>query len=543
MVGYGTPKNDELVIDNSKMDVYTTTGDSVKVDLSQLNVAKDNYVLLKGNVDSDPIAVKFAKNDAKLKPTVTYTNDTANVTFANNGKESKIDPKDENIDIYGNSLLDTRLISSTEDPETGKRINKYEYKYDDLLQKGATLYAQTKIVGDGELVKSNEEYKSVKNGTVKDIKVYTGSVRTKQADGTYKEEASDILLPSKAVKVSIAKRANAPKLKADYVKNTITVPQGQKRELAYEGDEEEGTFVVPGEWTDVRQKETATLGSTKKIIEVRTAQKNEKKPASKTGFIQVPALETTVSGCAVTANVKSGGSIDGANVIAVSGGATVVEITADDKLNAGTKGKLVVDVKDPTYGYDVALVSQETITKGVDKEIDGKTNKFTAVKKSSKKNISVDTSKNGKYVFVRRSGDKKTLQFAGKWTFVGTIKGTDVPTGLDATESGGNGSETSTPLVLSQAENKTTIGNSGVVNLTLTGAEGNITWKVEAKKSDSTPIDVTDTNTGFTLSNESKTGVTVTAGQYAGMNNGGVVTVTATETGKTPATYNINITN
>jgi hypothetical protein len=66
---------------------------------------------------------------------------------------------------------------------------------------------------------------------------------------------------------------------------------------------------------------------------------------------------------------------------------------------------------------------------------------------------------------------------------------------------------------------------------------------LKQKKSDSTPIDVTDTNTGFTLSNESKTGVTVTAGQYAGMNNGGVVTVTATETGKTPATYNINITN
>jgi hypothetical protein len=423
MVGFGALKSEALTVADKDMDVYTVSDGSVSVDLSHLNTTKDNYVLVKGDANSDPMAIKIKAADAKLKAKVTYpNNDDVSIALENTNKNSTFTPAKDN------SNVDISL------PE--------ELGYSDLLQRGATLYVTTKPTEFGTLKKAAAGLPSDKNDKDnKNIALYD-KVTVTAADESTKDE--DICFASKEIKVKVAKRANAPKAKVDYAKNEVTIPN----KAVYKVSElQDGKFTAGGDWSaaltaanivsedgiapkNSTPNAAVKIGDKDKIFYIRTPQKDDKKPASKTGFVRVNAIAATLTNVAPT-EVTTGGSIVGAKVNTISGSSTVVEVTADDNLKAGKKGKIIFTNKDDN-AYDVIVVGKDDLSKLSSQKV----NKLAAGSNKTKA-ISVDPDKDkGKYVYIRQAGNSKKSQFASAYVYVGTICGTEVPSGSSGGQTG-----------------------------------------------------------------------------------------------------------
>ena len=196
-------------------DVYepaegASTG-SAKIDLSKLNVTKDNYIALMTNDMESPLYVKLAA--AAKRNRITFRGNTARISdFKADGediKEKEIDYR-RTTDAWGASGKVSELDFS-------------EYQY-----QGATLYVRVK--GINKLKAANGKTDDIKDGKVSVVPA-----------GSTTEVSVDVYnigsLPGKETKLNIAKQANGPSVPVDYTKGTVTI----NKNLEYRVIKESGT--------------------------------------------------------------------------------------------------------------------------------------------------------------------------------------------------------------------------------------------------------------------------------------------------------------
>lgn len=155
------------------------------IDLSFLNVTKDNYVMIKGSSSTDPTVLHFTPNKTKLKGTYDFYNSI--LTFTG-GKE---DASYEYRTQYG-SWIDYDLQSNTVD------WSVYE-------QQGTTIYFREKVA-----LTENAD-KNLGN-------------LTKQVMGEYPDGYELGSFASKEIKVKIKKLSTGPKIKFDLTNRTAVIP-------------------------------------------------------------------------------------------------------------------------------------------------------------------------------------------------------------------------------------------------------------------------------------------------------------------------------
>jgi hypothetical protein len=486
LVGFGTVKTqnnkDVLAIKSTDWDVHDVSGTSVVVDLSSIKPSKDAYVQVKGNKNDDPITIKVAKSNQQLKAEKpNYTTDNPTVTFkkAEEGESYE-------FRTSANSAW-APFVSGTTD------LTSY-------IDRGATLYVRTKGSGAGAIGQS-------------DNKVVVYPDKNSDVTSPVYDKAGDqaISFAGKEAKLSIAKRANAPKLAADYVKALITLPKSTKARILKSAD----NYATNVAWTenasDQKNKAEITVGSdtikfgdtTDKILEAKTAN-TAAKPASRVASLKVPAITTYGTRQAPEkASTVSGGSIDGAKL--VSGSSVEVTATVDSKFTPDKGGKIVLKNDNATYSFEAAVVASKSDI--------AKLTKFTTVKSEKSTNLSVKKEDVGKFVYVRRAGDKKAAYWPTDWVFLGTIGADTTPEGGSAGDNKETVTLTFTPSTLSLTQASPTGA------LTLAGApEGaEITYSLSGVAA-----------ANITKSNESRTGVTLT---WAASGTPGSVTLTASYAG------------
>jgi hypothetical protein len=185
----GTAK-DCTTLKVASWDVYDLTDKKATIDLSSLSNTKDNYIEIKTNKDEVQI-YKISAVDAST--VATFKADDATLTVKAGAKRSEATVDAANYEVLTKDGKDALTTYAT------------------YQERGATLYAQTKAVkGDGNAIAAEAKVYDVtdKNFTTPLVIKDGGKFAGKQA------------------KVAIAKRANAPRITANYTNNTVTIAAG-----------------------------------------------------------------------------------------------------------------------------------------------------------------------------------------------------------------------------------------------------------------------------------------------------------------------------
>ncbi len=371
-------------------DVYepaegASTG-SAKIDLSKLNVTKDNYIALMTNDMESPLYVKLAA--AAKRNRITFRGNTARISdFKADGediKEKEIDYR-RTTDAWGASGKVSELDFS-------------EYQY-----QGATLYVRVK--GINKLKAANGKTDDIKDGKVSVVPA-----------GSTTEVSVDVYnigsLPGKETKLNIAKQANGPSVPVDYTKGTVTI----NKNLEYRVIKESGTAT----YNAIGSKEVKTVAglleatanvqaADSAILEVRKAAitNGKGKCASKWTRVKIENPKELLLDSANTKDIKDA-TIEQPASISTSAGAI---IEAGYKLNSKQTEvtHLVLTNKcEDNYEYYIGSSAPATGDKAI-KPI--KKGKIINIKQG-------DVS--GRNIYIRLAGDKKAKRWAGAWKQVGT---------------------------------------------------------------------------------------------------------------------------
>jgi hypothetical protein len=193
-VGKGKKENaDKVTLKVTSWDVYDLKDKAATIDLSSLSNTKDNYIEIKTNKDEVQI-YKISAVDAST--VATFKADDATLTVKAGAKKSEAEVAAANYEVLTKDGKDALKDASD--------------SYAIYQERGATLYAQTKAV-------------NATGNDVADAKVYDVADKTFTAPLTIKDGGK---FAGKQAKIAIAKRANAPKITADYGKNTVTIAKG-----------------------------------------------------------------------------------------------------------------------------------------------------------------------------------------------------------------------------------------------------------------------------------------------------------------------------
>ena len=380
-------------VDKNKMakvtawDIYepaegTSTGNA-KIDLSKLNVTKDNYIALMTNDMQSPLYIKLAA--AAKKNRITFRSDTARISdFKADGKDIEEIDYRRTTDAWGASGKVSELDFSG-----------YQYQ-------GATLYVRVKGINKLEAA---SDYDSIKDGQVGVVPA--GSTTEVNVD-VYNVGS----LPGKETKLNIAKQANGPSVPADYTKGTVTI----NKNLEYRVIKESGTAT----YNALGSKEVKTVAGLLEatataqaedvaVLEVRKAAitNGKGKCASKWTRIKIENPKELVLDSANTKDIKDA-TIEQPVTISASAGAIM---EAGYKLNSKQTEvtHLVLTSKcEDNYEYYIGSSAPATGDKAI-----------RPIKKGKVINIKqADVS--GKNIYIRLAGDKKTKRWAGAWKQVGT---------------------------------------------------------------------------------------------------------------------------
>jgi hypothetical protein len=477
LVGFGTSKKqgdkDVVAIKSTDWDVHDVSGGSVKVDLSSIKPAKDAYVQVKGNKNDDPLTIKIAASNQSLKANKPdYSTDNPTVTFKNN--------------IEGESY-EFRTAAN----DKWEAFNSGTTDLTSYIDRGATLYVRTKGSGNGAIAQSNAS-----NVVYPD--------KSSEISSPVYDKAGDaaIAFAGKETKLSIAKRANAPKLAADYAKGLLSLPKNTLARILKSADD----YSVNVPWTesgttDQKNKAEITVGTEKikfgdntdKILEAKTVN-TAAKPASRVASLKVPAIETVYTRQGGAASTVSGGSIDNAELHEISGGALKVKAESDPKYTPEKGGKIKFTNSDPNYGFEIAMVEKE--------EDIASLTKFTSLKAGANKTANLSTKKTdvGNHVYIRRAGDKKKALWPTKWVYLGSV-------GIDTVLEGDNPADPSEDQkVFTIKDGDTEITNNGTITfsasgassktLTYSNAAGNVTAEASGNVYSASVSDGTITITG-----------------------------------------------
>ena len=420
-VAFPTVSKDKKVGADKNVCTYDVDSEKVDVDLSTLNVTKDNYIKVWGNKNKVPVIVKIPAATQLGKGTVKDNK----ITVVDKAKAEVKVALDYAI---GNGNFETK--AATDNKVTEIDVANY-------TQLGATVRVRTSASDTAEnttiIAKAPVEY-TVGKSTTDKVNVY-------ELTGTF---------AGKEIKVKGAKLANAPKVKVDWTKGTVTLPKNAEYRVNTIG---QSAALGTGDtgWTAVdklvlkkatKDSLTATEMKSGEVldfanggdIDVRTA-KTEKKPASKyLSFVYGAKATYYVDGNSPAAPSLDGNKVDDSVYDAVSSsvkdkdsaGKEVVAISYARTKGAGktaTSGAITISNKDANGDYQYLLLSGDSITaptadaKGV-KTIKAKAGDVTLKLKN----------KNAQKLYVRKAAVTKgnSLAWATDWVEVMSLTKTDM---------------------------------------------------------------------------------------------------------------------
>lgn len=378
---------------------------SVAVDLSTLNVTKDNYIKVWGDKNTEPVIYKIPAADKLGKASIAFkaaTKDqpeTATATIPKKGESTAYKGKIQ-VAVGTGSW---HLVEST-GAQGGKSTYEGLIDVSDFTALGATL--RVRVAGadaytgpSPEPVETTSKEYTIKGSTKKATVVeYKGS------------------FPSKEIKVKVPKKAAAPKVKVDYTKGIVTLPKNAEYRV--------NTANSLGEWKDgtsLTTKENSEFDISKGgAFDVRTKAK-DKKPASM--YLAFKYDAQAVLKVANDGNVKD----DAAKVKVTSGSATSADLTltyartVTTGKKASTSGAITISNANKDFAYEYLVVKD-----GGNEDPKADVKGAKAVK--SGKDTVVKFKNDAKYtVYVRRAAvTKGDVAWATKWVKAIELSKTDL---------------------------------------------------------------------------------------------------------------------
>lgn len=369
-------------------DIYEPAeGDSTgtaKIDLSKLNVTKDNYIAVMTNDMQNPLYLKISAATKRNK--ITFRGDTARIS------DFKAD---------GNPVEEIDYRRVTDSWEASGKVSELDFsKYQ---YQGAVLYLRVKGINNLSSVSGNYD-----NLKTEQVKVVPAGGTTEVPVDVYNIGS----LPGKETKLNIAKQANGPSVPADYTKGTVTINKNLECRVIKESGTTTYSAVGSKEVKSVAKLLEAagnTQAEDSAILEVRKAAvtNGKGKCASKWTRIKIENPKELMLDGSKTKDIKDA-TIEQPVSIAMTSGAIM---EASYKLNSkGTQVTHLVLASKCEDNYEYYIGSE--VPAAGDKGI-------KAIKKGKTINIK-QGDVNGKNIYIRLAGDKKAKRWAGAWKQVGT---------------------------------------------------------------------------------------------------------------------------
>lgn len=370
-------------------DVYEQDADNTGkaiIDLSKLNIVKDNYIAIMTNDMAEPLYVKLEATAKKNK-----------ITFhANTARISDFKSDSNNIEE-----IEYRRVTDSWSAECKGNINSLDFS--EYQYQGATIYirvpgtnALSKVTGTGadaykDLINGQVDINTVKNASAIPVNVYNIGK-----------------LPGKEIKLNIAKQANGPSVPVDYKKGTVTVNKGLEYRIIKSDGIVSYSAIGSKSVKSVSELLESAKATSSGVIEVRkTAVTTGKgKSASKWTRVKIEkpkALALTGN----TADINTATTTQAVTISTDSGAIIEAGYKLNSKNTVVTHLSLVNKTGD-NYDY----YTGSSVPKTGDKAI-------KTIKGGKTANIKKDDV-SGKNIYIRMAGDKKARRWAGEWTQVGT---------------------------------------------------------------------------------------------------------------------------
>lgn len=380
----------------------------VYVDLSKLSVTKDNYIAVKSE-STDPvyyrIGASITKQKFKYDPS---TNAISITTFTPSANASTL-TKDNTQLVYRTQYAPWSEVDcytwTKGDTGVTKTFNEKNEVFQEYQYQGTTLYLRFAGM-------VNENLYTDKPDKLEEVT----DANDKSSNPAKYDLYNAGFMPSKEVKLNIAKQANGPSVSADYVNGKVNVPAKTQYRVIASGGAMSGTKDKPYE--DSSSKTTPTVQELLKLangetgtatsgtIEVRKAATPGKKAPSKWTRIAIEIPDKIdVTGA------KQGDSVinlDDKSELTATGGAITlkdkvkIEVTKDAK-KGNVNGVQVTVPTDCKYGVVVDIAGRKTTVKN-----DNKTKKIKAAA--------------GNEIKISKAGDKKGKTWASEAISIGKTK-------------------------------------------------------------------------------------------------------------------------
>lgn len=434
-------KAGKTVFKTSAWDVHDVNGSSeVKMDLSKLNAAKENFIaVMTGDMDK-PYIIRIPASD-KVN-VLTYNAEKHELEFeAGSSKSNAVAAKSFQYRILGGSW---RTVNDLEKGVAKNVFSEYQCQ-------GASLYVRTCAVQKD--LTEDSYYSDVYDASNLDNKLQVYSAGT---------------LPGKISKLNIAKQANGPSVSVQYTAGTLTLPKaaeyrvllqkkganGAADEYIFkefdvtEGETTSKTNVKPTDATkitkDVKVDELlsttseAAIAGAAGILEVRTKAKvNNSSPkkakcASKWTRINLevtaPLTDEELGGEDVIASaismVTSGGAGVAKAVIKDAKKNTVVTVAYGDSKQVGGSWKGTIRFTNiGSDDYQIVTVASNAAITDVS-ELPKTGVKTLAAGNTSTKIVNLTDVESGSYIYIRKAGNQSKKKWAGVYRLFGVA---DIP--------------------------------------------------------------------------------------------------------------------
>lgn len=397
----------------SAWELYDNTVEDggVTVDLSRLKNTNDNYIEIKGNNNSEPIAILFpqveksvtASYNAKLGKVEIYSSAAA--------KKNGEDPITEGIEYR----TATGRWNRIEDMEEHS-LAKYQ-------QSGATLYYRLSAQYDTDII---PEETGIPLDVSEEAEEEIGGVPLYTAGSFAGVEK----------KVTISKLANGPKITVNYVTGQLSLGVGQEYRT-FDTDLESAAELASIEFTPVDEeakKAVPTDLNLKKpfTIELRKFAVEEKSLATKVTQLACAKQGTTYG--YFEDSYRTDKAFDIINKTLISNRVYIMtddEVPSEEDEDAEDIGALQlygeynkVNKKytlniynyNQLYGYDIIVVDANEIL--VD---DVSAKKYTAVAKNTTKLKKITVSGDNKVVYARRQANTSLKSWRTEWKPIGKL--------------------------------------------------------------------------------------------------------------------------
>ena len=378
------------------------------IDLSKLSVTKDNYIAVKSD-STDPVYFRISPSIVKQK--YEYNAGTNTITF----KTFTAAENAKGLDANNTSLMyrtqfgrwsEVDCYTWTDDGT--KKFNDKNVVFQEYQYQGATLYLRVAGYGNSFDSEDTEYMKALNLGNVKDA-----------ADNSIEYPLYNAgCMPSKEVKLNIAKQANGPSVKGDYVNGKVNIPANTQYRVIASGGVISGTTEKPYESTTAKATPTvsellklASATATSGTIEVRKAPvtTGKGKAASKWTRVAIEIPEPID----ITGAKKGDKDFSlGENVeIEATGGA----ITLSNKIKIEVTTAASGSKKGQVNGVKVTVPSEIKY----DVSVDVGAKKPTTVQSGKDKTIKVNA---GTTIKIGKAGNKKSKDWASGTVTIGKTK-------------------------------------------------------------------------------------------------------------------------